>query len=85
MVTLIESVRQDRTRKLTLFDQEFVERRGREVRRRHFSLAFRHVDGTQMASRLEKAGFEVAALLGDYQGGPWDPRAEAWIVLATRR
>ena len=27
-VTLIESVRQDRRRKLTIFDQEYVERRG---------------------------------------------------------
>jgi ubiquinone/menaquinone biosynthesis C-methylase UbiE len=84
-VTLIESVRQDRKRKLTLFDQEFVERHGREVRRRHFSLAFRTVTVPQMARRLEKAGFEVTALLGDYDGGPWDLRAEAWIVLASRR
>jgi len=85
LITLIESVRQDRKRKLTLFDQEFVERRGQDVRRRHFSLAFRTLTVHQMASRLEKAGFEVSALLGDYRGGPWDPRAEAWIVLATRR
>ncbi len=28
-VTLVESVRQDRRRKLTIFDQEYVERRGR--------------------------------------------------------
>ena len=53
------------------------------MRRRHFSLAFRTLTVHQMASRLEKAGFEVSALLGDYRGGPWDPRAEAWIVLAT--
>ncbi len=85
LITLIESVRQDPKRKLTLFDQEFVERRGQDVRRRHFSLAFRTLTVHQMASRLEKAGFEVSALLGDYRGGPWDPRAEAWIVLATRR
>jgi SAM-dependent methyltransferase len=85
LVTLIESVRQDRKRKLTMFDQEFVERRGRDVRRRHFSLAFRTLTVHQMANRLEKAGFEVTALLGDYQGGPWDLRAEAWIVLASRR
>jgi ubiquinone/menaquinone biosynthesis C-methylase UbiE len=84
-VTLIESVRQDRRRKLTLFDQEFVERRGRAVRHRHFSLAFRTLTVHQMAARLETTGFEVSALLGDYQGGPWDPRAEAWIVLASRR
>jgi ubiquinone/menaquinone biosynthesis C-methylase UbiE len=85
VVTLIESVRQDRRRKLTMFDQEFVERRGRDVRRRNFSLAFRTLTVHQMARRLENVGFAVEALLGDYQGGPWDPRAEAWIVLASSR
>jgi hypothetical protein len=38
-----------------------------------------------VARRLEKAGFAVDALLGDYRGGPWDPRAEVWMVLARRR
>jgi hypothetical protein len=38
----------------------------------------------QMIQRLEKAGLEVSALLGDYQGGPWDLRAEVWIILARR-
>jgi hypothetical protein len=37
-----------------------------------------------MTRRLEKAGFEVNALLGDYRGGPWDPRAEVWMILARR-
>jgi len=27
---------------------------------------------------------EVSALLGDYQGSPWDLRAEVWIILARR-
>jgi hypothetical protein len=38
-----------------------------------------------MAKRLETAGLQVEALLGDYQGGPWDLRADAWIILARRR
>ena len=25
-----------------------------------------------MTRRLEKAGFEITALLGDYRGGAWD-------------
>ncbi|MGQ0735325.1 MAG: class I SAM-dependent methyltransferase [Acidobacteriota bacterium] len=83
-ITLIESVRQDRARKLTLFDQEFAERRGRLVAKRHFTLAFRTVSVKQMTRRLEAAGLTITALLGDYQGGPWDPRAEAWIVLAAK-
>jgi ubiquinone/menaquinone biosynthesis C-methylase UbiE len=82
-ITLIESVRQDRAHRLTLFDQEFVERAGRNVRRRHFTLSFRSLTVPQMTRRLEKAGLAVRALLGDYRDGPWDPRAEAWIILAT--
>jgi ubiquinone/menaquinone biosynthesis C-methylase UbiE len=84
-VKLIESVRQDTRRKLTLFDQEFVERQGRQVRRRRFTLSFRTLTVRQMRRRLEHAGFEITALLGDYQGGPWDERAEAWIIIAKKR
>jgi ubiquinone/menaquinone biosynthesis C-methylase UbiE len=84
-ITLLESVRQDRAKGITRFEQEFVEGRGRSARRRNFSLAFRTVTVPQMAKRLDKAGFEVEALLGDYQGGPWDLRAETWIILARRR
>ncbi len=84
-ITLYESVRQDRAKGITRFEQEFVEGRGRSASRRTFSLAFRTVTVPQMAKRLEKAGLEVEALLGDYQGGPWDLRAEAWIILARRR
>jgi SAM-dependent methyltransferase len=83
-VTLIESVRQDRARGLTIFDQEFVERRGRTSRRHAFALTFRTLSVPQMTRRLATAGFHVEAVLGDYQGGPWDPRAEVWIVLARR-
>ena len=83
-VTLVESVRQDRKRRVTVFEQEFTERRGRERVVRQFALSFRTLSVRQMTRRLEKAGFEVSALLGDYQGGPWDPRAETWIVLARK-
>jgi SAM-dependent methyltransferase len=83
-VTLIESVRQDRARGLTLFDQEFVERRGSISRSHSFSLAFRTVSVEDMTARLERHGFRVSAVLGDYQGGPWDPRADVWLILATR-
>lgn len=84
-ITLFESVKQDRKRGITRFEQEFVEGRGRSAVRRSFSLAFRTVTVPQMVRRLEAAGLDVAALLGDYQGGPWDLRAEAWIILARRR
>ena len=83
-VTLVETVRQDARRKLTIFDQAFTERRGRRARTHRFSLTFRTLTVPQMARRLEKAGFAVTALLGDYRGGPWDPRAEVWVILARK-
>ena len=81
-VTLVETVVQDRARRLTMFNQEFTERRGRTRSTRRFRLTFRTLSVPQMARRLEKAGFEITALLGDYLGSPWDPRAEVWIILA---
>ena len=59
-----------------------IEGRGKSATRKKFRLAFRTLSVPQMARRLEQAGFEVAALLGDYQGGPWDLRADVWIILA---
>ena len=84
-LTLVETVKQDRARRLTLFEQEYTERRGGERRVHRFSLAFRTLTVPQMVRRLEKAGFEVTALLGDYRGGPWDDRAEVWMILARAR
>jgi len=83
-ITLVESVRQDRRRRLTRFHQTFVEGRGRAATRRSFDLAFRTLTVPEMVQRLERAGLAVSALLGDYQGGPWDLRAEVWIILARR-
>jgi SAM-dependent methyltransferase len=83
-VTLVETVRQDRARRRTIFDQEFTERRNGHSRLHRFSLAFRTLSVPQMARRLEKAGFEIAALLGDYRGREWDARAEVWLILAKR-
>ena len=84
-VTLIESVRQDERRRLTIFDQQYVEMRGRRRRVHNFSLTFRTLSVAQMARRLEAAGFEIRALLGDYRGGPWDSRSDVWMILARRK
>ena len=83
-ITLVESVHQDRARGLTTFDQEFIERRGPVSRSHPFSLAFRTVSVEDMTARLERCGFRVSAVLGDYQGGAWDRRADVWLILATR-
>jgi ubiquinone/menaquinone biosynthesis C-methylase UbiE len=84
-VTLIESVRQDRRRGLTIFDQEYVERRGRRTANRRFSLTFRTLPLAEMLARVEAAGFRATAVLGDYRGRAWDLRAEVWLILAQKR
>jgi SAM-dependent methyltransferase len=83
--TLIESVRQDRARRLTTFDQTYVERRGSRTREHHFELVFRTLTVPQMTRQLARAGFRVDAVLGDYRGRPWDARADVWILLARRQ
>src|SRR5262249_23059243 len=84
-VSLIESVRQHRDKKLTVFHQRYRTGRAGERRERRFTLTFRTLSVPQMTGRLERAGFAVDAVLGDYRGGPWDPRADVWIILAGRR
>ena len=82
--TLVESVRQDRARRLTTFEQRYVVRRGGQVSQHQFDLTFRSLSMRQMSRRLENAGFRVDSVLGDYRGRPWDARADVWIILAKK-
>jgi ubiquinone/menaquinone biosynthesis C-methylase UbiE len=84
-VSLVESVTQDRARRLTIFDQRYVTTRDGVRRQHRFSLTFRTLSIRQMARRLERAGFAIDVVLGDYQGGPWDARADVWVILASKR
>jgi ubiquinone/menaquinone biosynthesis C-methylase UbiE len=84
-VTLIESVRQDRRKRLTIFDEEFIERRGRDLSRHTFSLTFRTLTVPEMCSRLEEAGFRIESLAGGYRGRPWSPDADVWLIRARKR
>ena len=84
-LTLVETVRQDPARRLTIFDHEYVERRGHQRRTHRFSLTFRTLSVPQMRRRLDAAGFDVRAVLGDYRGGPWDSRSDVWVIVAARR
>jgi ubiquinone/menaquinone biosynthesis C-methylase UbiE len=84
-LTLVESVRQDRKRRLTTFEQRYIERRGGRTRNHCFELVFRTLSVPQMTRQLERAGFQVDAVLGDYRGRPWDDRADVWIIMARRR
>jgi ubiquinone/menaquinone biosynthesis C-methylase UbiE len=83
-LTLVESVVQDRRRHLTMFEQRYIEQRADEVREHRFDLTFRTLSVPAMSRQLERAGFSVAAVLGDYRGRPWDDRADVWIILAKR-
>ena len=83
-LTLIESVRQDPKRRLTTFQQTFVERRRERTQEHQFELTFRTLSVEGMSKQLERAGFTVDAVLGDYRGRPWDERADVWIILARR-
>jgi ubiquinone/menaquinone biosynthesis C-methylase UbiE len=84
-LTLVESVRQDRVRRLTTFEQRYIERRDGRSREHAFDLVFRTLSVRQMTSRLDRAGFVVDRVLGDYRGRPWDERADVWILLAKKR
>jgi ubiquinone/menaquinone biosynthesis C-methylase UbiE len=83
-LTLVESVRQDRKRRLTTFEQRYVERRGSSVREHRFDLTFRTLSVPEMRRKVEQAGFRVKTALGDYRGRPWDARADVWILLAEK-
>ena len=83
-LTLVESVSQDRRHRLTTFEQRYIERRGHETREHRFALTFRTLTVPQMTRQLERAGFAVESVLGDYRGRSWDARADVWIILAKR-
>ena len=83
-LSLIESVRHDRARRLTVFEERFVERRGRRSRTFSFDLVFRTLSVPAMTRRLRQAGFEVDRVLGDYRGGAWSDRSGVWIILAKK-
>jgi ubiquinone/menaquinone biosynthesis C-methylase UbiE len=83
-LTLVESVAHDRRRRLTTFEQVYLERRGGRTRTHRFDLTFRTLTVQAMTKQLEHAGFEMRAVLGDYAGRPWDERADVWIILARK-
>jgi SAM-dependent methyltransferase len=81
---LIESVRQNLAKRLTTFEERFVEHRGHHVAEHRFTLTFRTLSVRQMARRVVDAGFSIDHVVGDYRGGPWDKRADVWIILAKK-
>jgi hypothetical protein len=47
-------------------------------------LTFRTLPLRRMLGRIERAGFRIDAVLGDYRGRQWDARADVWLILATK-
>ena len=84
-VTLVESVRQDRGRGLTIFDEEFIVGAGPRAQRHQFSLTFRTLAMPAFLDRLTAAEFSVQGVHGDYRGGAWTLESDAWVVVATRK
>jgi SAM-dependent methyltransferase len=84
-LTLVESVRQNRARRLTTFEQRYIARRNGRATEHRFELTFRTLSVPRMRERLEGVGFVVDRVLGDYRGGPWDERADVWIILVKKR
>jgi ubiquinone/menaquinone biosynthesis C-methylase UbiE len=84
-ITLRETVRQDRDKGLTTFEHEYVEGRGPAKQVTPFTIRFRTLPLPAIAGRVERAGFDVEAVLGDYRGAAWDRRADVWLLLARKR
>jgi SAM-dependent methyltransferase len=83
-LTLIESVRQDRPRGLTMFDEEIIVGRGRNAARHTFTLTFRTLPMERLLSRLEAAGLRIDSTAGSYRGAAWYPAADVWLVTARK-
>ena len=83
--TLVESVPQNKSRRLTTFEQRYIAKSNGRSTEHRFELTFRTLSVRRMTERLERQGFEVDRVLGDYRGGPWDARADVWIILVKKR
>jgi hypothetical protein len=83
-VTLVESVRQDRARRLTIFAHEFIEGTGRARRSLRFTIVFRTLGVKAMAARLTRAGLVLEGAYGGYRGEPWSSQAGTWLMIARR-
>jgi len=39
----------------------------------------------RMLAKVDRAGFAVQAVQGDYRGGAWAEGSETWLIRAVRR
>ncbi len=81
--TLVESVRQDRARRMTIFRQVYTQRRRSGTIKRDFELCFYTPTLNQLRAQLAAAGL-VMDQPRDYEGRAWTSRSETLVVRATR-
>jgi SAM-dependent methyltransferase len=79
--TLVESVRQDRAKRLTIFRQVYTRRRRGRTLERDFELRFYTPSVAQLRNQLAAAGLAVETLC-DYDGRAWRTGSKALIVRA---
>ena len=80
-LTLIESVRQDPKRRLTTFEQKYVERRGDRTREHRFDLTFRTLSVRQMTASSNAPDFAstpCSATIGDAPGTTAPTSGSSW-------
>ena len=82
--TLVESVRQDRATRMTIFRQVYTQRRRRGTIKRDFELCFYTPSLSQLRSQLASAGL-VMEPPRDYDGRAWTSRSETLVVQARRQ
>lgn len=85
LITLVESVRQDRAQRLTIFEHEYIVGWGRSREVRRFTVRFRTLPVRALIRRLERTGFAIETSLGDYDGRPLERDSGTWLILAARR
>lgn len=81
--TLVESVRQDRARRMTIFRQVYTGRRRSGTIKRDFELCFYTPTLTQLRAQLASAGL-VMDQPRDYEGRAWRSGSETLVVQARR-
>jgi ubiquinone/menaquinone biosynthesis C-methylase UbiE len=82
--TLVESVRQDRATRMTIFRQVYTQRRRRGTIKRDFELCFYTPSLSQLRSQLAAAGLAMEPPR-DYDGRAWHRRSETLVVRAKKK
>ena len=84
-LTLIESVRQDPKRRLTTFEQRYVERRGAGEARASVRADVPDVDRAADDAAARASGIcTIDRCSATIAAAPWDARADVWIILAKK-